>query len=96
MIGSASAVPTDVRNRDEVGRLFEHAASQFGPVDILVNAACPGLVETEASRPWFEEMSSAQSPLRAAEDVVWLATLPPGTTSPYGELVQHRAILPWV
>jgi NAD(P)-dependent dehydrogenase (short-subunit alcohol dehydrogenase family) len=62
---------------------------------ILIDAACPGLVDTEASRPWFDDMSSAQSPDEAAVDVVWLATLPAGTTAPYAELVQHREILPF-
>jgi NAD(P)-dependent dehydrogenase (short-subunit alcohol dehydrogenase family) len=62
---------------------------------ILIDAACPGLVDTEASRPWFDDMSSAQSPDVAAVDVVWLATLPAGTTAPYAELVQHRQILPF-
>jgi carbonyl reductase 1 len=63
--------------------------------DILVNAACPGLVDTGASRPWFDDMSGALSPDDAATDVLWLATLPPGTREPYGELVQHRKILPF-
>jgi len=62
---------------------------------ILVNAVCPGLVDTEASRPWFTDMSRAQSPDDAAADVVWLATLPAGTREPYGELVQHRRVLPF-
>jgi len=62
---------------------------------ILINAVCPGLVDTEASRPWFADMSSAQSPEEAAIDVAWLATLPPGTDAPYGELIQHRAVIPW-
>jgi carbonyl reductase 1 len=60
---------------------------------ILINAACPGLVDTEASRPWFDDMSAAQSPDAAAVDVAWLATLPAGATEPYGELVQHRVVL---
>jgi carbonyl reductase 1 len=60
---------------------------------ILINAACPGLVDTEASRPWFDDMSSAQSPDAAAVDVAWLATRPAGVTEPYGELVQHRVTL---
>jgi len=47
---------------------------------ILINAACPGLVDTEASRPWFDDMSTAQSPDAAAADLAWLATLPVGTT----------------
>jgi NAD(P)-dependent dehydrogenase (short-subunit alcohol dehydrogenase family) len=63
---------------------------------ILINAVCPGLVDTGASRPWFDDMSSAQSPAQAAVDVVWLATLPPGTLAPHGELVQHRTVLPWL
>jgi carbonyl reductase 1 len=63
--------------------------------DILINAACPGLVDTDASRPWFDDMSSAQSPTQAAIDVLWLATLPLGTKEPYGELIQHREIIPF-
>jgi carbonyl reductase 1 len=63
--------------------------------DILINAACPGLVDTAASRPWFTDMSTAQSPDQAAADVIWLATLPVGSTAPYGELVQHRQIIPF-
>lgn len=63
--------------------------------DILINAVCPGLVDTAASRPWFTNMAEAQSPDEAAEDVIWLATLPEGTTTPYGELVQHKQVLPF-
>lgn len=74
-------------------------ARDFGPQaqrrGILVNAVCPGLVDTAASRPWFDDMSKAQSPAAAAVDVLWSATLPPGASSPYGELVQHRRVLPW-
>lgn len=62
---------------------------------LLVNAACPGLVDTAASRPWFTDMSAAQTPDEAALDVAWLATLPPQTKAPYGELVQHRQVLPF-
>jgi len=60
----------------------------------LIVAACPGLVDTRASRPWFADMSQAQSPDEAAVDVVKLAT---GTIEPrmHGELVQHGRILPW-
>jgi carbonyl reductase 1 len=63
--------------------------------DILINAVCPGLVDTAASRPWFDNMHEAQSPDEAAEDVIWLAMLPKGTTEPYGELVQHKQVLPF-
>jgi NAD(P)-dependent dehydrogenase (short-subunit alcohol dehydrogenase family) len=36
-------IPTDVRKKDELQRLFEQAASALGPVDILVNAAGLGI-----------------------------------------------------
>jgi carbonyl reductase 1 len=64
---------------------------------ILVDAVCPGLVDTAASRPWFADMSRAQTPAAAAVDLVWLATLDRdgGATAPYGELIRHREVLPW-
>jgi NAD(P)-dependent dehydrogenase (short-subunit alcohol dehydrogenase family) len=60
----------------------------------LIAAVCPGLVDTRASRPWFADMSQAQSPDGAAVGIVKLAT---GPIEPrmYGELVQHGRILPW-
>jgi carbonyl reductase 1 len=76
-----------------MARLMREDASRRG---ILINVVCPGMVDTEASRPWFADMSSAQIPAQAAIDVVWLATLPPRTETPYGELVQHREVLPWL
>lgn len=76
-----------------MARQMRDEASRRG---ILINAACPGLVDTEASRPWFQDMSAAQRPAQAAVDVVWLATLPAGTNTPYGELVRHREVVPWM
>jgi len=76
-----------------MARLMKNEAAERG---ILINAVCPGMVDTGASRPWFKDMSSAQSPAQAAVDVVRLATLPPQTSAPYGELVQHNSIIPWV
>lgn len=63
---------------------------------IVINAACPGLVDTAASRPWFDDMSKAKSPDEAAEDVLWLALLPKAAREPYGELVQFRQVVPWI
>ena len=40
-------------------------------------------------------MSGALSPDEAAADVLWLAMLPIGVREPYGELVQHRNVLPF-
>jgi NAD(P)-dependent dehydrogenase (short-subunit alcohol dehydrogenase family) len=62
---------------------------------ILVNAACPGLVDTEASRPWFDDMSKAQSPDDAAQPLLDLALTPPGASEPQGELMRFGKALAW-
>ena len=44
MIGkNASVVPTDVRKKDDLQRLFEQTTTALGPVDVLVNAAGLGI-----------------------------------------------------
>ena len=63
---------------------------------ILINAVCPGLVDTAASRPWFDDMSSALSPDQAVVPIVDLLLLPKGAQAPNGQLVQHGKILPWL
>jgi carbonyl reductase 1 len=63
--------------------------------DLAIAAACPGLVDTAASRPWFEDMSAAQTPEAAAVDVVWLATAGLADRSLRGELIRHRVVVPW-
>ena len=61
---------------------------------ILLAAVCPGLVDTAASRPWFSDMRSAQTPDEAATPVVQLA-LGPRQPAHYGELVQFGLVRPW-
>ncbi|MGH2882800.1 MAG: SDR family NAD(P)-dependent oxidoreductase [Solirubrobacteraceae bacterium] len=61
----------------------------------LLMALCPGLIDTDASRPWFEDMSAAQTPAEAA---AWPVRLVLGQTFDpafYGELVQLGKVLPW-
>ena len=87
--------PSKVGQAAAVKVLARELAAEAARRDILVNAACPGLVDTDASRPWFDDMSGALPPDEAAVDVLWLATLPAGTREPYGELVQHRKVLPF-
>jgi carbonyl reductase 1 len=63
--------------------------------DKLVMALCPGLIDTDASRPWFEDMSTAQTPAEAA---AWPLDLVLGDGFDeryYGELVQFGEVLPW-
>jgi NAD(P)-dependent dehydrogenase (short-subunit alcohol dehydrogenase family) len=61
----------------------------------LVMALCPGLIDTDASRPWFEDMSEAQTPAEAASWPVELALAATFDPAFYGELVQFGKVLPW-
>ena len=57
---------------------------------IVIDAVCPGLVDTDASRPWFPDMSRAQTPAAAAAALIALAL---DAQPPYGELVQHGKVI---
>jgi carbonyl reductase 1 len=61
----------------------------------LLMALCPGLIDTEASRPWFADMSSAQTPRAAASWPVELALSDHVDPAYYGELVQFGTVLSW-
>lgn len=81
-------------------RIFarELAQDPASPAGILVNAACPGWMITDASRPYLKNLPadvSPQQPDAAAKDVLWATQFPAGTETPNGELLQFRKILPW-
>jgi carbonyl reductase 1 len=61
----------------------------------LVAAICPGLVDTEASRPWFDDMGQAQTPAQAAAAPLRLALDLVADARFYGELVQFGKVIPW-
>jgi carbonyl reductase 1 len=61
----------------------------------LLMALCPGLIDTDASRPWFDDMSAAQTPAQAASWPVELTLDPEFDPAFYGELVQFGKVLPW-
>jgi carbonyl reductase 1 len=61
----------------------------------LVASLCPGLIDTDASRPWFEDMSTAQTTAEAAVWPVELALEKPDVAAWHGELVQFGRVLPW-
>lgn len=63
---------------------------------ILVNAVCPGLIDPAASRPWFDDMSGAQTPDQAASPIVDLLFTAPGVLQSTGQLVQFGKALPWL
>jgi NAD(P)-dependent dehydrogenase (short-subunit alcohol dehydrogenase family) len=65
------------------------------PEGKLITALCPGLIDTDASRPWFADMSQAQTPAEAAAwpvELVLGERFDPGF---YGELVRFGAVIPW-
>jgi carbonyl reductase 1 len=61
----------------------------------LVAAICPGLIDTAASRPWFEDMRGAQTPAEAAVAPLRLALDEAADPRRYGELVQFGRVIPW-
>jgi NAD(P)-dependent dehydrogenase (short-subunit alcohol dehydrogenase family) len=60
----------------------------------LVVAVCPGMIDTGASRPWFD-MTGAQTPAEAAVALIRLALDPAPDDGFYGELVRVGRVLPW-
>jgi carbonyl reductase 1 len=61
----------------------------------LVAAVCPGLVDTDASRPWFGDMSEAQTPAVAAVAPLRLAVDAAADPAFHGRLVQFGKVIPW-
>jgi carbonyl reductase 1 len=91
---AAQGWPDWINIPSKVGQVAAARVYARSAVGQFVVAVCPGLVDTEASRPWFADMSAAQTPAQAAVDVVALAV---GPAEPrfVGELVQHRRVIPW-
>jgi carbonyl reductase 1 len=61
----------------------------------LVAAVCPGLIDTEASRPWFADMRGAQTPAEAAVAPLRIALERAAEPDFYGELAQFGKVVPW-
>ncbi len=61
----------------------------------LVAAVCPGLIDTAASRPWFDDMTTAQTPAEAADAPLHLALDPVVEPGLYGELIRFGNIIAW-
>ncbi|WP_430814780.1 SDR family NAD(P)-dependent oxidoreductase [Carboxylicivirga sp. RSCT41] len=56
-------------------------------------SVCPGLVDTDASRPFFDNMNEAQSPYEAAGHIIALTGN--RSTALSGQLIQFGKQLPW-
>jgi carbonyl reductase 1 len=79
-------------------RIVARQVRRHGPAGAFVAAVCPGLVDTDASRPWFDDMGDAQSPSEAAAHVVRVA-IDPIADDLHGQLIhfgiQFGRVLPW-
>jgi carbonyl reductase 1 len=93
--GSWLNIPSKVAQVAAVRALARERRESDLAENKLIMALCPGLIDTDASRPWFDDMSNAQTPAQAAE---WPLQLVLGETFDpdyYGELVQFGKVLPW-
>ena len=63
--------------------------------NVLVAAICPGLIDTEASRPSFRSMSEAQTPAEAAVAPLRVALERDADEQLSGQLVQFGRVIPW-
>jgi NAD(P)-dependent dehydrogenase (short-subunit alcohol dehydrogenase family) len=88
-------IPSKVAQVAAVRALARERRSADLAANRLLMALCPGLIDTDASRPWFEDMASAQTPAQAAAWPVQLALAPTFDPAFYGELVQFGTVLPW-
>ncbi|WP_030756975.1 SDR family oxidoreductase [Streptomyces sp. NRRL F-5135] len=65
-----------------------HYARQFAGTNILINAACPGLVATD-----FNGFYGSRTPEQGAATAIRLATLPDG--GPTGSFFNDDGVIPW-
>jgi NAD(P)-dependent dehydrogenase (short-subunit alcohol dehydrogenase family) len=61
----------------------------------LVASVCPGLVDTRASRPWFDDFSQAKSPADAVVPIADLILAEHVDPDQYGELIRDGQVLTW-
>jgi NAD(P)-dependent dehydrogenase (short-subunit alcohol dehydrogenase family) len=64
--------------------------------DTLIASVCPGLVDTRASRPWFDDFSQARTPEEAVRPILDLILTDHVDPTTYGELIRDGKVLPWV
>jgi NAD(P)-dependent dehydrogenase (short-subunit alcohol dehydrogenase family) len=88
-------VPSKVAQVAAVRAVAAQRRASDVPEGILVAAVCPGLVDTRASRPWFDDFSQAQTPEQAARAVLDLVLSELVDPRTYGELVRFGRVLPW-
>lgn len=87
-------IPSKVAQVAAVRVFAEQRREQDRHRDIFVAAVCPGMVDTAASRSWFD-MRHAQTPAEAAGPLLDLVVGPAPPAELYGELVRFGQRLPF-
>jgi NAD(P)-dependent dehydrogenase (short-subunit alcohol dehydrogenase family) len=87
-------IPSKVAQVAAVRVLAKRRHDQDMRRDIFVAAVCPGMIDTAASRSWFD-MSHAQTPAEAAGPLLDLVLGPAPAPELYGELVRFGQRLPF-
>lgn len=81
-----------------VTRSFARSVRPDVPAGLRINAACPGVTLTDATKDYmgtvFKE-EDAQTPDQAAAGLMKLLTMAPDVPQPYGELVRHGQVIPF-
>lgn len=93
--GSWLNIPSKVAQVAAIRALARQRRDEDLAHNRLIMALCPGLIDTDASRPWFDDMSTAQTPAQAASWPLDLVLAPTFDPAFYGELVQFGKVLPW-
>jgi len=87
-------IPSKVGQVAAVRSLARERRTQDARRGIFVAAVCPGMIDTAASRAWYD-MSGAQTPAQAAVSLLDLVLDPAPDDALYGELVRFGQRLPW-
>ncbi|MFC5263742.1 SDR family NAD(P)-dependent oxidoreductase [Kribbella qitaiheensis] len=88
-------VPSKVGQVAAVRAVAAERRSADLPQDTLIASVCPGLVDTRASRPWFDDFSQARTPEDAVQPILDLLLADHVDPTTYGELIRDGKVLPW-
>jgi NAD(P)-dependent dehydrogenase (short-subunit alcohol dehydrogenase family) len=87
-------IPSKVAQVAAVRVLADQRREEDEARDVFVASVCPGMIDTAASRAWFD-MSRAQTPAEAAGPLLDLVLGPRPAPELYGELVRFGQRLPF-
>jgi NAD(P)-dependent dehydrogenase (short-subunit alcohol dehydrogenase family) len=87
-------IPSKIAQVAAVRSLARERRSEDSRRGIFLASVCPGMIDTAASRAWYD-MSGAQTPAQAAQPLLDLVLGPQPDAELYGELIRFGERLPW-